>query len=693
MIINKKTFLLKLLILLLLTISINGSVISESLENELIKDVVMELQKFNLDNTKREQLQVKLLKVLKYGVNDEYIMNLLKTGNTEKLKNTLNNIKEATDKNISVDVINNSLEKGNLNEISSMSNNNQNEIVTIQDSNQKVPNGLKFQKLEITPDNIFPGDIVKVSVEVKNISDSLINHKLILYANRKIFDIKKININRGETKKIKFSFIPFVKVNPFIIEVGNIKRRITIESYENNNLETINIKNNLKLKNNEKEEYNNKIIKIDGDIILEDNSKLIFNNCHVILKTGHTYDDIVILEDSSELIVKNTILKDTGPKIDIRMNSDNTKLKLSNSICEWPIVSGGEIDIESSVVKILMWHTINKVNIRDSKFSSIMISFRGIERKVKLNNLLARKRMTTNITTKEGKMNLHNTYVGGWELDIKAFQNDNIEHSHYILEDSEIGGIWLHFGENTEVKLNHLKPGYYKRWTLSEENEIKNSSFDLTLVNTYLDNTDYATTIKLYSYDKVNAKNIDFAQICTWDDGEFFVDDSNVYYNVLLRGQNDKIILKDTYVRNEVALIDGTRMMDDGGGDRHHIEFDNTIIEQPMVIESTYSKISGTVNFKSNQVDYRWGEVEREFPVIVKDQNGEKIEGIKLNFYNYNNELVDSKKTNKNGKVFFTINFNENSYNDSWLVKIDQMEKSKKIKLSSDTPIIIEKED
>ncbi|KXA90140.1 hypothetical protein AKJ62_01545, partial [candidate division MSBL1 archaeon SCGC-AAA259D14] len=135
------------------------------------------------------------------------------------------------------------------------------------------------------------------------------------------------------------------------------------------------------------------------------------------------------------------------------------------------------------------------------------------------------------------------------------------------------------------------------------------------------------------------------------------------------------------------------------GSDRentfNHIFKDSVIDVDYINIATTSGRLSGEVDFRNVSLeDINWvkGRIIRNFPVVVKNEDGRPVSGVSVSLLDNENKKVWTGETNENGRATFTIGFNENNYDKNWRVEANYPTGGKidrKINFLSDTPVVI----
>jgi len=238
------------------------------------------------------------------------------------------------------------------------------------------------------------------------------------------------------------------------------------------------------------------------------------------------------------------------------------------------------------------------------------------------------------------------------------------------------------------VKIRNLKAGFFSCWDLHEEAELKNVKHNLTIVNSYVG---YFKLITLGKAEFVNVRDV---QISTWANASAIVENSTVTWCLNMRGMKDYVFIKDSIItRGDACFMDGRYAASTimRGGDIHYVEFENTTINAPIYICSTYTYIKGGLTILTEEVDYIWGTVERNHPVGVEDKNREPVENAMLRLLDSDGNLIWNGTANSQGRANFNITFTDSNYTDTLRLKAvkGNYSATTDVGFLSDTPIVL----
>lgn len=555
------------------------------------------------------------------------------------------------------------------------------------------PAKFELSDLQVSPKEAKPGETVTVSINVKNVGRVENSYTVSLNINGELERTKEVTVSPNNSSHVEFS-ITKDSSKTYEVKVGKLENHFTVKHFEE-----VYRERDLVLEGNECLTIENKKYIMDGEIKLKDNAKLIITNSHFIMNISYFNEYRVWLYDNSKLVVKNsTLARKINSKVNIDFMSRNATLDMENSTSYWCInpKKGGNIDINSSEINKSIFFNFNsqpQVNLKNSSVRILMIDplTRDSDDTIRFEGLESGKKQNLNIKLKNGALlKLNNSEVRSWVIDLwdKSWLD-----KHVVLKNSEIAGLWFWIGKGKDVTISDFSAGYYDYWNFQEEAEAGEVNYDLTLLNSSILGGQTAN-IKLNTIGHALYENLKDVQIGTWGHGKIIIKDSEIDTNVNLRGENDYIRIENSTIRNSQLLFLDARNYAVPGGDEHYIEFNNVIIypSSSIVIATTYSNIKGEVNIATNRLEFNWGIVDREYPVLAKHENGDPVKNLDLTLIDPNGEKAWKGTTNEKGKAKFKIRFNENNYHKKWKLKTTHpsgIEMCQKISFLSDTPIML----
>lgn len=436
---------------------------------------------------------------------------------------------------------------------------------------------------------------------------------------------------------------------------------------------------------------------IGGSIIVRDNAQLIIRKSRVVWEISHFAEYVGWVRDKGKIVVEDSILDRSIPTlVFLRVEDEGASLSLYNSTSYWDLHAGrGEVLFKSSTVGtpiasnglFFFGQSNPKVTIVDSRVRWIVLKIGGEKPEdVHLLGAHQGKLEKLRLETSEGAvLFIENTYVDGWVIDLWSEPNKK----HIILENSEITSIWFFFPPESYIKMKDWEPRYFKYWNFREEAVLTGITYDLTLINTTI-----STFIKLQVCGRAEFDNLKGIQIASWNGANVSVSNSVITAGVLLRGKNDSVRINDSIILGcDILLMNATHLGSIWGGDGHFLEVHNvTAKETTIEIATNCSKISGDIVFEDIR-DFRWsfGEVEREYSVIVKDERGDPLPKTLIDLLDPEGKSSSSAITDQSGKAIFSITFRNENYSRQWMLKatVEGMDISKQVGFLTDTPITL----
>lgn len=435
----------------------------------------------------------------------------------------------------------------------------------------------------------------------------------------------------------------------------------------------------------------NKTFFIDGNLIVKDRSTLIIRNSKIILQLKFFGEYWVTVRDFSRLLVDNATLGRTDHHLTIFTVRPGSEVIIKNAVCGWDLNPDGKIVLEnydaSSACNGIFFHG-GKITAVNSTFNIISIPISGKNKyTLELNNLKPGFLEHVLIERNRGTayLELLNSTVGMWAVDIGDPVNPSFV--DLVVRDSRLWGLWIWFRLGTDVKLSNIRPGLYYYWRMSEVWHLDGVGYDIELVNTSIE------MFKLQIVGNALIENVSGVQVATRGPSFAHVKNSTIQVNLILRG-NEHVILEDTEVQGSIIQLIEDRsdlQYSIGLGGAHHLEFNRATIKVPFEIASNYTKIEGevTIFVGLDEVNWVFGIVEREFPVIVEFE-GNPYPNAPLNLFDSSGSLIWKGKTDENGAALFNLTFMKENYTEKYrfFTKSQNRTISRKIGFLSDTPVV-----
>jgi hypothetical protein len=366
---------------------------------------------------------------------------------------------------------------------------------------------------------------------------------------------------------------------------------------------------------------------------------------------------------------------------------------IKNTVCGWDITEGGKIILEnydaSSAANGIFFYR-GKIIAVNSRFNIISIPVRGSQKYTsELSNLNPGLIQRLLIEKNDGDdyLQLTNTIVNRWVVDA----GDPVDPSFVdlVVKNSKLWGLWIWFCPGTDVGLSNIKPGIYPYWRMSDAWSLNGVDYDIELVNTTIE------MFKLQTLGNARIENVSGVQVATRGSSFAYVKNSIIEASLILRG-NEHVILENSEVqRGSVQLIEDRSDLQYviGRGGVHYLEFRKAVIETPLEIASEYTRIKGEVTIHTRYAEVNWvfGIVEREFPVVILDSEGCPMENAQVEVISPEGNVICRKFTDQQGKALFNITFTKENYNKKWILNItaDGMSISERVGFLTSTPILL----
>jgi hypothetical protein len=435
----------------------------------------------------------------------------------------------------------------------------------------------------------------------------------------------------------------------------------------------------------------NTTIYVDGNIFVKDKSTLIIRNSTVILELNFFGEHWVEVSDQSKLLVDNSTLERTNQHVTIFLIRPGCEATINNTRCGWDLNQGGKVvlkNYDASAASNGIIFNEGQIEALDSNFNIIAVPVRGREKDtVELDGLNPGHIDNVMIQKEGGKdyLKLTNSIVERWVVDVGEAQYPSLV--DVVIRNSRLSGLWIWFFPGSDAEIRDVTVGIYPFWKMSDAWSLDNVGYDVTLENTYVE------WFKLQIVGNARIENASGIQVATRGSSLVHVKDSIIQWDLILRG-NEHVILEDTEIQGTTF-----QMLEDrsdlqytiGKGGTHHLEFRQATVKVPIHIAAEYTKMEGEVTFLTSlqKVNWAFGKVEREYPVVVLDHGNNPLPGMPMQLLDFYNDSVWYGTTDGNGKLFPMITFDENNYTQEWtLVSLDGGF-SKTLDLLTSTPVLI----
>lgn len=444
-------------------------------------------------------------------------------------------------------------------------------------------------------------------------------------------------------------------------------------------------KNEATIKNGETVVIENVDKTTKTDFIIEEGGTLIIKNSSLFMTGKHHHDNYI--EVYGTLIIENSnITAESGIPVAIRSWSPQASIIIKDS----DLIKKGEKD----GANVEMWQGAGEINIIHSDITSLSL----FPEEGKYNNskcYVERSSMELfNLGIGEGEHvfedlspNITKFYYSGGGINVrikdtkilKEFIIDafnTAKKKHIVIKNSSVGLVvrggsdievidstllflGLKSGESYHYK--NLHPGYYEDQVI-----IDKPSYKIKLIN--------STVTEENPYGGRSSINIAFGENIVVEDCEL--------YGLQI---NHNLTARNVIVKNYLQIYENERGI---------LQFENVEIGNMVFVITADVTIKGSLSIREKEVSLCGGlkvmRVERFFPVIVRDQNGDIVPDATLTLYDSSGTSIWTGKTDSKGESEFSIVFNKNNYNKTFLLKVESpnYETEKTIILTSSTPII-----
>lgn len=436
---------------------------------------------------------------------------------------------------------------------------------------------------------------------------------------------------------------------------------------------------------------------IDGSIIVEDSASLILKNANLIVKNLFPWEYGILVRDKATFVAENSVLESPAQMNLVAEKGGTLILSNFTSIGDIGItVDGANVFIENSKRPFaqLFWKLTgpegypSQFHAVNSTLGRVDLTLGGLDLRrseaedIEIRGLKPGKIEKIQFKTSEGAMfNLEDSSVEYWVIEFSSCSKKRL-----TVKDSHLDSIWFCFlPDNSDIGIKDLKPTLYSDRIIQQGSQ----GGYLRLINTRVD------WYKLLLYG-VNAviEDAESVQVAPWGNAHVVVKDSIVDWGVRLRG-NETVKFVNTLIKERgIWLLVGQVHDPTHGGDSHIIEFSSSTIDTEITIACQYGEIKGDVSILTpiDDVNFQSGTILREYPVIIKDENGNPLPNVSIELIDPEGRSVWSGMTDKGGKALLTIEFTKENYTDEWQLeaRVDNIGISRKLGFLTSTPITIE---
>ncbi|MBI5393443.1 hypothetical protein HZA96_06235 [Candidatus Woesearchaeota archaeon] len=438
-----------------------------------------------------------------------------------------------------------------------------------------------------------------------------------------------------------------------------------------------------------------KTLKVDGNFILNEGATLNLENSTLIIVERYKSEHRFIATSAHIKIVnseirssENTMVEKMGGFLGSELNID---IREANALIEnsniYGRISGRfySMNAKNSTISFVYWNYNSDIEINDSLIGSFVFDCKdSTPEKLTLENLEKDKNINLNLESLSlGSIKLHNSSV-------KAMWSFNFDYAcqkDITVKNSEVENFWIKFPPtDTRIKINGLPTGFVKEFKLQDSVSGINLPYNITLLNVNFNN------FKPEMLGTIAEISNSYAMVHPYDYSDLIIKNS-ILINMFNYGSKriefiDTILIQSMQLIHKPEFADGFKVGNKtiGEGGYFNFIFKNSSIDvSPFVIADYRGTIQGDVKIlePKNLDDVHWikGIIIREYSVIA-EPNTEIIllEG---------NNAIFLGKTDENGKTFFNITFNNETYRREF--ELETEKNSRKVNFLTDTPIIFEK--
>lgn len=454
------------------------------------------------------------------------------------------------------------------------------------------------------------------------------------------------------------------------------------------------------VKGNETYVIENVTLFIDGNIIVRDSARLIIRNANIIVNNTYALRYRVRVLDNASLEVENSTLTSApllGVQLWVRTREiPGAKLVMFNTKCYWDLLAmGGNTTIVSSRLPSLYWRGYwkSKVSVTNSSLSSVALSFGEHREDISITGLKSQVKLERiHIEAEGGVLELEKVSVGEWIVDLIRTLNPDSK-LRLTINNSHISLLQLWAMEDAYLKFSNLKPGVFVNWSIRQNVQGLGPWSNLTLINTRVD------AFKLLTEGKIEVENMEGIRIATSLNASVIIKNSKVTRDFHLLG-NDFIRLINTTITQStfwIGPVDPVQYTDRGPvqvEDAHVIEFSNSTISDVQIqVASRYTLMKGEVFIFTSMDHVNWifGTITREYPLIVRDECGNPLPNASIKLVDPENNLIWNGMTDQKGMALFNITFTKDNYREEWtlIVTACNATLSQKVGFLTSTPIML----
>jgi len=468
-------------------------------------------------------------------------------------------------------------------------------------------------------------------------------------------------------------------------------------------------KGNFVLNKGEEKTFENKIITVEGDVVIKPNARLKLKNSSLKVRLEFKGQRSIRVLDKSSLELINSEVKPIGEELpavqryqvlrtSLMLGVYGGELRVKGSEISVRISSdhGAKINIENSKVGYIYWRATDRVKLVDSTLGSFVFDLRENTEPgtFALEGLKPNRSIDFELETAEnGKLSLVNTSVRmGWQINLEFTPKD------ITVTNSNLQHIWLKLPPNDKQATINLDRGHLHNFNLARRITDLSLPFSLTLVDTKID----YFKIEPFGTNAVIEKTS--AMIHPYEGSSLTLLKTNALNPFFIYGA-DELRIIDSKILGELRFLNKPEFqggyeiagINVGPGGKGNVIFDDATIEvDRIVVACDEYTVFGEVQIKRpstlRSIQWTMGSIERTYSVLVLLQNGEPIPDASVSLQNEEGRTITKSRTNEEGEASFKIQFNEANYQNNWelVVKTEAGQEVREVDFLTSTPIVFE---
>ena len=406
-----------------------------------------------------------------------------------------------------------------------------------------------------------------------------------------------------------------------------------------------------------------------GDIIVKDNGKLIFQNSVVEITPGEAPRANIFVRDNGELVFENSTLK---PHSDDPANlyiylSDEARFVFKDSQGIHMIFASGSSEIKMD----------------NSIWAYTMPNFRG-------GGVQLRDKAQAHIT---------NSTIGGLvlelpqeaQVDIRDFQAGKFEDFDFARDFSSKGVGFNVVLKNSEILGDYLEGGSERGLAIFAPSNISK----LTITGSTLNKLVITSTNENLTFSGLDLgverdfayKNINLSNSKVMAQWGFFMHGGSGHFT------DSKGLWFSLYGDAELKLVDSEMNGFDPRDFKGIIDFENVVWKNAGEIVGNNDFVwrgswfaQGFDPEDFSPLIWNRSQVVREFPIDIFTTEPEIVRAAKIEVFGVDNKLLSRTYTNKEGRAYFSITFNDAEFQEKFYIKVTKGDKEIRHSINFLTP-------